>query len=436
MVAQHMLATKVDSEVRRSQRATLTKLAVVTVIASTGLAAGGTAGSLLGKELVGTDALAGLPLGMLVIGTGATALVISRQIGRRGWGQGLMSGYVVGAIGGLMVIGAAAIGSFAGLLLGSLMLGAANASVFLTRYAAASIADEPMRGRALGAIFFATAIGAVASPGLLGPGSALAYAVGLPPLSGLYMVAVAAFVTAALLLAAISHPAVPFLSRGATLLGPTTSAPMKRREIVSGLSATPARIALTVLAATNLVMVAIMAIAPLHMTHMMPTTPMQSLDLEVIGVVVSMHVAGMFAPAPITGWLADRLGPVVVVVAGLSLLTVAAVAGMLIGQQSIFTMGAMLIVLGVGWNCGVVGGSLMLASSAPLTLRAHVEGIGEVAMSLAAALGAPIAGVLAALGGMPLLSVIGATVALFTLIFVCHIIRVRRLIISQDASSI
>lgn len=419
-----------------SQRTVLAMLALATAIASTGLAAGGTAGALLGEALAGTDAVAGLPLGVLVVGSAATALVVSRQASRIGWGRGLMLGYIAGALGGLLVIAAAAVGNFGVLLVGSSMLGAANSSVFLTRYAAAEIAGAAERGRALGAIFFATAIGAVASPSLLGPSGVLAQAVGLPPLAGLYVIAVASFGAAALLLAAMSHPAAPYIGRGAALLGPgdasdpngpggpSRNANVARREIASGLKVTPAKVALIVLATTNLIMVAVMAVAPLHLMHMtaMHMTA-ESHDLQITGVVVSIHVAGMFAPSPITGWLADRIGSAVVALTGVSLLIAASLAGILISQGSAFSMGIMLIILGVGWNCGVVGGSVLLADSVPPALRPQVEGIGEAAMGLAAALGAPMAGVIAALGGIPALSLAGATVALCSLAFACRTIR-------------
>jgi MFS family permease len=325
-------------------------------------------------------------------------------------------------------------GSIVVLLAGSILLGAANAAVFLTRYAAAEIAGEAKRGRAIGVTFLATAIGAVGSPSLLGPSGAWARALGLPALSGLYLVAMVSFASAALLIAALSHPAVPCLGRAATLLGPSpvqrgSRARVGRNQLAAGLRATPARVALLVLALTNLIMVAVMAIAPVHLVQMtqqmqmsgMPAPTEQGSALRVTGVVVSLHVAGMFVPAPITGWLADRIGSVAVGLSGLVLLIVTGVMGMLISQNNAFSLSPMLlmllmlITLGIGWNCGVVGGSVLLAASVPTTLRPHVEGIGEVAMGCAAALGAPAAGAVAAVGGIPALSRASAAMALFAL---------------------
>ena len=63
------------------RRRTLLVLALATAIGSAGLAAGGTAGALLGAEIAGTEAAAGLPLGLLVVGQAAAALLVSGPMG-------------------------------------------------------------------------------------------------------------------------------------------------------------------------------------------------------------------------------------------------------------------------------------------------------------------------------------------------------------------
>jgi DNA-binding CsgD family transcriptional regulator len=152
-----------DGEPDRARSRTLFLLAVATAIGSMGLAAGGTAGTLLGVEITGTEGAAGLPLGLLVAGSAAAALMVSRRTGRVGRVRSLALGYALGAIGAVLAIIAAVAGNFVALLLGSTVLDAGNAAIFLTRYAAAEVGEETTRGRALGAVFFATAIGAVVS---------------------------------------------------------------------------------------------------------------------------------------------------------------------------------------------------------------------------------------------------------------------------------
>jgi MFS family permease len=401
---------KATSAASGPRAAALASLFVATAVGSSGLAAGGTAGALLAERLVGSSA-AGVPLGVLVAGSAISALVMSRTT--PGWGRGrsLMVGYLVGAVGAVGVVGAAEAESFALLLMGSFVLGGASAAVFLTRYAAAEAGGEAARGRALGTVFFATALGAVASPNLLGASGDLAVALGLPRLSGLYVIATVAFSVAAAVLALASHPRVPVVGRGAALLGPASTEAVQRGELARIGRLSSARTALVLLAGANFVMVAVMAIAPLAMTT-------HGHHLRVVGLAVSLHVAGMFAPSPVSGWLADRAGPRVVAAIGFAALVGSGIVGALIDGDSAAETIGVLAVLGVGWNFGVVGGSTRLAASVTPALRPRAEGIGEVAMGLAAAAAAPAAGVVAAAAGFAALSlaVAGAAAMVATLI--------------------
>jgi MFS family permease len=343
----------------------LAVLAASAAAGSVGLAAGGTAGALLGTELAGTTAVAGLPLGLLVLGSAASAMVIAWQSNRSGRASGLALGYLAGTAGAALCVLAAVIGNLPSFLVGSTLLGSANAAVFLTRYAAADIGA----GRALGLTLFATAAGAVLSPLLLGPTGELADVAGLPRLSGIYVVAGLAFAGAAVALATTPRP-----PRAA----PVPSPPW--RVLAAAAKAPPARNAVLVLAGANFAMVGLMAIAPVHLLA-------HGHDLEMIGTAISLHVAGMFVPSPLSGWLADRYGPAAVAVIGIVLLLVAG-AGTAVSGTGIVT----LLILGVGWNFGLVGGSTMLTRAVDPSLRVHVEGIGEVAMGVAAAVAATLAG--------------------------------------------
>ena len=361
-------------------------LAAATAIGALGLAAGGSAGALLAEDITGNTALAGLPLGVLVAGSAVSALLISWRTGRAGRTAGLVLGYAIGTAGAALVIAAAVVDDLALLLAGSAALGAANAAIFLSRYAAAELGGETGRGRALGVVFFATAVGAVLSPNLLGPSGDLAEAVGLPGLAGLYLVALAAFVGAGFLLAALPSASLP-VGEGRAVT---------RRELRAGLWS--ARVALVLLAVTNLVMVAVMAIAPIHMME-------HGHGLDLVGVIVSIHVLCMFAPSPVTGWLADRAGSAIVAALGGGLMVAAGASGAVMDLSNSLEMTAMLALLGLGWNAGVVAGSTMLAASVPGHLRPQAEGIGEVAMGLAAGAGAPVAGLLVAYGDFTTLSI-------------------------------
>jgi MFS family permease len=387
----------------RQERATLAFLALATAVGATGLAAGGTAGALLGADLAGSDAAAGVPLGLLVVGSAAAAVLISFLTPRLGRAQSLTLGYLVGAAGATIVVAAAVNESFALLLLGSVLVGAANAAIFLTRYAAADTVRAEVRGRALGTVFFATALGAIASPLLLGPSGDVAEATSLPRLSGLYVVAVVTFLLAGLTLAVASARVRELGPSAAAAAAPEPG--MTLHELLAGLRATRARTSLLILGATNFVMVGVMAVAPVHLTEH------GHHHLQFVGAVISMHVAGMFAPSPISGWLADRIGPIAVAVTGFGLLVASGLAGTLVDLESGFAVSVLLVLLGLGWNFGIIGGSTLLSASTTPRLRPYAEGIGEVAMGIAAGLGAPIAGVLVASSGFASVWLAGAAIA-------------------------
>lgn len=376
------------------ERGTLGVLAAATAVGSLGLAAGGTAGALLAEDITGSEAVAGVPLGVLVAGSAVGALLIARRTSRAGRAAGLLLGYALGTAGAAVVIVGAVASNFALLLAGSAALGAANAAVFLTRYAAADLGGDADRGRALGTVFVAASVGAIASPNLLGPSGKLADAVGLPDLAGLYLIAIPAFAIAALLLGS--------LPRQRTLMAPAAPA-----NASAGVESS-ARAALVVLGAVNFVMVAVMAIAPVHLTD-------QGHDLDFVGLVVGIHVVGMFAPSPLSGWLADRAGSATVISVGAVLLVAAGLLGAVVDSSGHVGVTLTLALLGLGWNAGVVGGSTMLASSVALAQRPRAEGFGEIAMGGAAAVGAVFAGLVVAFGGFPALALAGATVG--TLLF-------------------
>jgi MFS family permease len=397
-------ALTIPRTISRPERGSLATLVAATATGSIGLAAGGTAGALLAVSITGRPVTAGLPLGLLVAGSAVGALAISLVSGRLGRGRALALGYAVGAVGAVLVAVAAAGGSLAGVLAGSFLMGPANAGVFLARYAAAELAGPRARGRALGAVLAGAAVGAVAGPNLLGPSGALAAAIGLPDLAGLYLVAVPSFAIAAALLARLPvarepRPEPP--GGGGRRAGAAVIADPAAR---SGLRSLPAVSALALLAAANLVMVGIMAVAPLHMTE-------HGHELGVVGVVVSLHVLGMFVLAPGLGWLADRVGSTAVAGLGIGLLVAVGAGTTLIDPSAGASITAYLVLLGVGWSAAVVGGSALLIATLAPAARPRGEALGEVAMGLGAAGGAPGAAVVLAAGGFQALGLAGAAVA-------------------------
>lgn len=369
---------------------------MATGLASVGLAAGGTGGALLATGIAGTGAVAGLPFGLVVVGSAAGAVLLSWLTVRIGRPRALAIGYLIGVVGGGVVLAGDLAASLGLVLLGSLLLGPANASVFLGRYAGAELVAEGIRGRAMGVLLFATAVGAIIAPNLLGPAGIVALWLGLAEASGLYLIAVAVFGIGAVLLSRV-RPMVDTLDRD-PLDVPISATMARERRLM----------ALLVLGLANLAMVGIMAVAPVHYHAI-------GHDYAFIGLAISLHVAGMFGPSPLTGWLCDRYAPARVAAAGGALLLLAGIWGAIIDQVQAMPAAGFLLVLGLGWNLAVVAGSAMLTADTAPRLRPRAEASGEVVMGLGAGLGASIAGVVAAIAGWPVIALaagsVGALVA-------------------------
>lgn len=254
------------------------------LLGGAGQSLSGAASALLAERIGGSVVIAGLPQTVLVFGAALAALGLSRLTARTGRGRALAVGALAAAVGGLVVVVAAQMRSLPFVLAGNLLLGAGNTAVMLSRYAAADLVPSGGRARAMGTVLTATTIGAVAGPNLLSATSSLGTQLGLAPLTGPYLVAVVAFGAAVLVLASgpSSVPARRVVARQA----------WSRRNVAG----------LCVLGGANLVMVAVMTMAPVQL-HAMGS------GLTTIGLVVSGHIAGMFLPSPLSGWLTDRFGP-------------------------------------------------------------------------------------------------------------------------------
>jgi MFS family permease len=370
------------------------------VLGGLGQAAGGAAGALLARDVAGTDAAAGLPLSLVVAGSALAAIPISglsRSAGRR---PGLATALVAGAAGAGLCVWAGAIENLPLLLVGCLLFGAGNTAVMLARYAAADLSEPERRARTIGMVVFATTFGAVAGPNLLDPAGAAAGSAGLPPLTGLFVLAALAYMAAAAVLLTLLRPD-PL--RLATHDEPPEDAWGPRPPLAELLTPPAVRAGLGTIVTANLVMVAVMAMTPVHMRH-------HDHSLTLVGFVISLHIAGMFAPAPITGRLADRFGARRVALGGCAtLLAAGALAGAAGGAVPVLSAG--LLLLGVGWNACLIAGSALLVSAVAVGQRPRVEGVGELSMGIAAAAGGALAGPAVAVASYPALAVTAAALA-------------------------
>ncbi len=373
------------------------------VLAGAGLAAGITVGALLAKDMLGSDAAAGVPAALFTLGSAAAALSVGALSQRSGRRPGLALGYAVGAVGGAGVVVAAAMGSVTLLFISLVLYGSGSATNLQARYAGADLAEPRHRGRAVSRVLVATTLGAVAGPNLTEPTGAVARSLGLPTLAGPFLLATVAYILAAIVVAVMLRPDPLLLARQWEAESPivTTAVPSvaDRRSL---------RIASLGMVLTQMVMVGVMTMTPVHIKD-------HGHGLGAAGFVISVHIAAMYLPAPLSGMLVDRFGRHTVLgLAGIVLLC-AGVVGALAPPSSIALLAVALALLGLGWSLGLVAGSAMVTDAVPLESRAKTQGTVDVAVSLAGATGGIGSGFLVAASNFPVLSLSGGVLALMIL---------------------
>ena len=344
------------------------------------------AGSLLAASTSGSEAAAGLAQTAGVLGAALLALPMARLALGRGRRPALTLGYGTGAVGAVLVIIGAVEASLVLLLIGCLAVGAASAASYQARYAATDLADADNRGRWLAWVVWAATIGAVLGPNLLGPSGNLGAAVGLPRLAGPYLVSAVCLGITVLALWVMLRPdpyRVAVERRGEQV----SHAP-RLRDGLRHLRGRPrAVLGIAVIAIGHVVMVMVMVMTPVHMAHVDDT-------LQVIGLVISLHVAGMYAFSPIVGWAVDRLGRLAVAWVGVGILVVACLTAGLAPATATWQLALGLFLLGLGWSCTLIAGSTLVTDETDAQERPAVQGLSDLAMNAAGALGGAVAGVI------------------------------------------
>jgi MFS family permease len=373
------------------------------VLGGAGIGVGAAVSPLLAREILGDGTFAGLAFAALTFGAAAASLPLSRTMARRGRRPGLVRGYVVAMSGAAMAVVSAEVASFPLLLLGMLLLGSGTAANLLARYAGADLAEPDRRGRAIATVVWATTVGAVAGPNVLGPAGRLATSLGLPALAGPYLIGVGCFAGACLLVATSLRPDPLVVAGG---LG-STDGGRPRRSVRSRLEAIlrhpAAGTGLATMILAHAVMVSVMTMTPLHLRD-------HGDSLEIVGVVISLHIAGMYALAPVFGVLTDRLGQLPVAQGAAVTLVGATTLAALAGHTHVL-IGAALVLLGLGWSMATIAGATLLTGSVPPEERAETQGVADMAVGLAGGIGGTVSGIVVGIVGYTALSVAGALVA-------------------------
>ncbi|MHA4179379.1 MFS transporter [Bacillus cereus] len=394
-----------EEEQQKLYKRTLIIVSISQMFGGAGLAAGITVGALLAQQMLGTDAFAGLPTAMFTLGSALAAFIVGKLSQRYGRRIGLATGFIVGGFGAIGVVMAALTNSIILLLISLLIYGAGTATNLQARYAGTDLADKKQRATAVSITMVMTTFGAVAGPNLVGVMGSFAHSIGVPKLAGPFILSAAAFILAGLVLFVMLRPdpliianIIERYKQEHTYKGQPITEEVKenKRGITVGA---------IVMIFTQIVMVAIMTMTPVHMGH-------HGHGLSAVGLVIGFHVGAMYLPSLVTGMLIDKIGRTTMSIAGGVILLAAGVIAAIAPSDSLLLLIVALSLLGLGWNLGLISGTAQIVDSTTPSTRAKTQGKIDVFIALAGASGGAMSGMVVANSSYAALSLAGGVLAL------------------------
>lgn len=391
-------------------------LIVSNLLGGIGVASGFAVGGLLAQSLGGTS-MAGFAQASSTLGAAIAAVPLANVAARRGRRVSLSSGYALATVGALLIVAAALTGQIIVMLLGMGLFGVAQAVNLQTRYAGAENVAPAARARAMSIVLWATTVGAVAGPNLAGPGDEFGGSFGLPEYAGPFLFSVVAFAVAATVIAVLFRPTLvqpeePVADESVDVLPPVGAVAALRWAA----SHPVALFAVVLIATAHAVMVMVMVMTPVHMGNHGDT-------LQLVGIVISLHVLGMYALSPVFGWAVDRMGPMPVAMVGIALLITSVVTGFVAASGGTGLTMLALVLLGLGWSAAVIASSALVTVRAPEHVRVALQGATDAGMNYAGAAAAAMAGPILAFGGFEAVNISASIILLPAILLLPRALR-------------
>ena len=374
-------------EINHQQRKVIKTLSTAQILNGIGTSGTVAAGSLLVTSISKSESLAGLAQTTTVLGAAVMALPLAKLTQRGGRRLSLISGYSVGVVGSILAIVGGTHKVLFLMLAGAFMVGAASASGYQARFAAIDLATPANRSRNLSFVVWGSTVGAVTGPNLMQPAGDFAHFLHLPRLVGPYFIAGSSLTLASLVIFFFLKPD-PYLLANLSADGLTQKKHETTRAALRHIREIPhALFAITAVGIGHLAMVSIMVMTPVHMSHV-------DVTLTVIGLVISVHVLGMYAFSPFVGALSDKIGRVRVIQLGIVILLLAAVIAGISPAMDPLPLGIGLFLLGLGWSCTLIAGSTFLSESVSIEMKPSSQGASDLVMNLMGAIGGAASGVI------------------------------------------
>lgn len=390
---------------RTLYRKTLIIVVFSQIFGGAGLAAGITVGALLAQDMLGTDSFTGLPTALFTLGSALAAFLVGRLSERYGRRLGLATGFAAGGLGAAGVIIAAMMDNIWVLCVSLLIYGFGTATNLQARYAGTDLAAPKQRATAVSIAMVFTTFGAVAGPNLVEVMGDIASSIGVPALAGPFILAAAAYMMAGLVLFIFLRPDPFIVARAIERKERTISSPLSEQQLQPLSNKKGIMMGAGVMVLTQIIMVAIMTMTPVHMQH-------HGHDLSQVGLVIGIHVDAMYLPSLVTGVLVDKVGRTVMAIASGVTLLAAGVTATMAPAGSMAGLMIALGLLGLGWNFGLISGTALIVDSTTPEGRARTQGTVDVLIALAGASGGVLSGMVMASSSYAVLSLAGGFFAL------------------------
>ncbi|UQQ35945.1 MFS transporter [Paenibacillus polymyxa] len=389
---------------RKLYRRTLITVIFSQIFGGAGLAAGVTVGALLAQDMLGTDKFTGIPTALFTLGSAVAALLVGRFSQRFGRRMGLGLGFIAGGVGAVGVVVAALMNSITLLLISLLVYGSGTATNLQARYAGTDLANSKQRATAASMAMVFTTIGAVAGPNLVNVTGEFALSIGVPSLAGPFLLAAVAYTLAGIILLLLLHPDPLLVAKAvANQTAPGSQSNFDSEATRDGRKGIT--LGALIMIITQIVMVAIMTMTPVHMKH-------HGHGLGEVGLVIGFHIGAMYLPSLVTGILVDKIGRIAMAMASAVTLLLAGVVAALAPTDSMVMLIVALSLLGIGWNFGLISGTALIVDSTTTSNQAKVQGSVDVLIALAGASGGALSGMIVANSSYSILSYAGGILAL------------------------
>ena len=353
----------------RSQHRAVLLLSIAQALANSYTSVVATISALTGQMLAADPRLATVPLGLQFVVTMAATIPVAhlmRLIGRR---NAFVIGALIGAAGGALCMISVYQNSFILFCVGNAILGASNASALHLRFAAAEVADDVFRPKAISLVLAGGIVAAIIGPRLATIGTDL-----FAPFTF-----AGAFLFVALLSLGMILPVMPV--RFPT---PTAAEVSGEQRPLAEILRQPVTIAALFAGVFGYsTMVFIMTATPLAMKFC-------GFGIGDTANVLSVHILGMFAPSFVTGHIIRRIGERRVLLIGAAAMTATVAIGL--AGIDILHFWLALVLLGIGWNFLFVGGTTLLTKCYRPAERAKMQGMNDFLTFTGVALCSFIAG--------------------------------------------